>query len=111
MARQPSLFPKGRPPKGPIERYAEQDLRILRQLETIPPGMKAIEAAYRKVAALADSALAEGPDADWKMLNAARELRHQRELLCILKPESTGDERDQLLALLSATPGNPPQRP
>lgn len=107
-ARQPSLFPRGPQRKGVVERFAEQDLRELRRLETIAPGMKAIEAAYRLVAREVDRAESEGPDGGWRKLNATRELRAVRERLGVLPPESSGDERDELLAALSATPRNGP---
>lgn len=95
-----------RPParKGVVERFAEADLRELRKRETIAPGMKALEASYRLVAREIDRAESEGAEGGWKKLNATRELRAVRAQLGIVAPESTGDERDELLAVLSATP-------
>jgi len=102
-ADQRSLFPRGRHPKGAVERFAEADLRELRRRETIAPGLKALEAAYRLVAREVDRAEAEGAEGGWRKLNATRELRAVRERLGIVPPESTGDERDDLLASLSST--------
>jgi hypothetical protein len=92
--RKPGQLPLGAAAprrKGSAERDAELDLRSLRAAATIPPGMKAIETAYRLIAREVDRAELEQDR--YGKLNAARELRALRERLGVIQPV-TGTDAD-----------------
>lgn len=97
----------GRRRKGGVERAAEADLRELRKAESIPPGMGALEAAYRLVAREVDRTEAEGDR--WGKLNAARELRATRERLGIVAPDMTGSEADEFWGRMSTPVRDAPE--
>lgn len=99
--RTPGQLPldAGNRKRGVVERAAGTDLRLLTQLELIPPGSKALEAAYRQLARELDRAETERDR--YGTINAARELLRVRAALAPTTVEMDHDP-DAFVAELSA---------
>ena len=95
--------------QGTVERHANADLKQLRDLHAIAPGMSAIEDAYKRVAAELDAAF---KDQDrYGVINTVRELRNTRAALAPGALHEGDDALERFIAQLPATPRGHAQEP
>lgn len=92
----------GAPPRhkaGAVERQANADLRTLREREELLDGGKALEQAYKLLAATIDDAHRDGDR--YAVINAVRELLRVREALVPVARESGAQSVEDYLASLN----------
>lgn len=99
----------GRRKVGTAERLAAADIRKLRELNAIAPGMAAVESAYKRLAGVLDAGWSQQDD--WKLLNAARELRNTRAALAPGAVYEGDDSLERFLAQLPSTPRGNAEEP
>lgn len=85
---------------GATERYAGTDVRRLRELELVPPGMEALEKVYRDLGRTFDEALAD--DDRYGRINTAREMLRVRQALAPMVADAGGLTIEDMLAELNA---------
>ena len=85
---------------GTVERAVQADVRQLRAMELLPPGVEALVQAYRLVGREFDRSERELDR--WGKLGAARELRSLREDIGSLAPLPIDDEFDDQIERLAA---------
>lgn len=85
---------------GATERYAGSDVRRLRELELVPPGMEALEKVYRELGRTFDEAVDQVDT--YARINTARELLRVRQALAPMIADTAGMTIEDMLAELNA---------